>query len=460
MKSLVAVLLFVPSPAFGQGTKADYERSYGFRQRFQGMVFNDRISPNWIGGTSKFWYIKQGQNNTRSYVLIDPDRKEKRAAFDHTKLAASLGKLLSKEVDPSKLVMAQLDFSRDLKTLRFRFETKDYVADLGNYQLKPGTFDLANGGLKAFPPEAPPRNDGSGEQTAIRFVNQSLETLIISWLSDDTKPVEYARLDPGKEWESSTFSGHLWLVSRLNGDRLATYAAERKASVAILDGKRVPYTPPRQVPNGSPDGKWRIRYQDQNAILVNQETKEEKAISSDGTVRKVYAGAAYWSPDSRYAAFFQIDPEEQHPLNIVQTTPTNQFQPRLTSQQYLKPGDKLDKRYLRIYDTQDGTLKQVDEKLYSNEFNLDGYRWLDNDTFVFRYNQRGHQVMRLIAVEAQSGEARTLIGEESQTFIDWTNKTFYQILDGGNQAIWMSERSGWNHLYLYDLATGSAKPMT
>lgn len=460
MKSLVAVLVFVPAIVQAQGTQADYDRSYGFRQRFQGLVLNDRISPNWIAGTGKFWYAKLGQGGTRSYVLIDPERKEKRAAFDHSKFAAALEKATSKKVDPTKMAILQIEFARDLKTLKFRFDQKDYQIDLGTYQLKAGSFDLANGGLKAFPPEAPPRNDGSGEQTAIRFVNQSTETLIVSWMSDDVRPIEYARIEAGKEWESSTFSGHIWLVTRLNGDRLAMYAAERKASVAILDGKKVPYTPPRQVQNGSPDGKWRIRYQDFNAVLVNPGSNEEKKITTDGVATNLYNGRAFWSPDSRYVAFFQVDPEQQHPLNIVQTTPTNQFQPRLETRQYLKPGDKLDKRRLRIYDVQSGHLQAVEDTLYPNEFDLDGERWLDNDTFIFRYNQRGHQLMRLIGVKATTGEAKTLINEEAKTFIDWTAKSYYQILDGNKQAIWMSERSGWCHLYMYDLEDGTAKPIT
>ncbi|HLO98069.1 MAG TPA: DPP IV N-terminal domain-containing protein [Fimbriimonas sp.] len=460
MKSFLVAFALLPVLIPAQGTKADYDRANGFRQRFQGGVLNDRITPNWISGTSKFWYIKQGQNATRSYVIIDPERKEKRAAFDHGRLTSALAALVGRELDPAKLAIAQIAFSADLKTMKFRFDNKDYEVNLTSYLVKPGSFDLANGGLKAFPPEAPARNDGSGEQTAIRFVNQSHETLVISWLADDVRPVEYARIEAGKEWESSTFSGHIWLVSRINGERLATYAAERRASVAILDGKKVPFTAPRQNFNTSPDGKWRIRFQDQNAILINDASKEETKISTDGSASNAYQGRVFWAPNSQKVVLAQVEPEEQHPLNIVLTTPTNQFQPRLTTRQYLKPGDKTAKQRFRIYDIESKKLTPVDDKLYHHEFDLDGERWLDNDTFVFRYNQRGHQIMRLIAVDAKTAEARSLITEETKTFIDWTNKTFYQILDGAKEAIWMSERSGWNHLYLYDLADGSAKPIT
>ena len=40
--------------------------------------------------------------------------------------------------------------------------------------------------------------------------------------------------------------------------------------------------------------------------------------------------------------------------------------------------------------------------------------WKDSRGFTFEYNQRGHQVYRVIEVEADTGEARALIDEESQ----------------------------------------------
>ena len=65
--------------------------------------------------------------------------------------------------------------------------------------------------------------------------------------------------------------------------------------------------------------------------------------------------------------------------------------------------------------------------------------------------------MRVVAVDANSGEASTVIDEQAKTFIDWTNKVYLSSLDATHEAIWMSERDGWNHLYLYDTATGKVK---
>jgi dipeptidyl aminopeptidase/acylaminoacyl peptidase len=52
------------------------------------------------------------------------------------------------------------------------------------------------------------------------------------------------------------------------------------------------------------------------------------------------------------------------------------------------------------------------------------------------------------------------VEDVTRTFIDWTGKSFFQVLSGGNEAIWQSERSGWSHLERVDLRTGVRRPIT
>lgn len=449
----------LPGFAVAQGTQADYDRANGFRERFSRLVLNERLSPNWIGNTSKFWYVRQEKGGGRTFMVVDSLAGKKSPAYDPSKMAEVVTKITGNQANPARPPFTSIDLTPDLKKVHVQIGGKTYEVDRTTYEYKIVPLDIALGGMKAYAPEDQPQTDGGGDPTAIRFVNQSNETLVVSWLSEG-KPIEYARIKPGGDWDSSTYVGHMWLVSRENGDRLAIYAAERKPSVAILDGKRVPFVRRRNQTMESPDGKWRVTFRNNNAILVDVASKEEKAISTDGTKDNAYGGRVWWSPDSKHFAVYQTEPEESHPLNIVVTTPKDQFQPRLTTQQYLKPGDRVAKPHLRIYDVEAGKLNPVEETLYSNPFDVDGEQWLSNDQFIFRYNQRGHQVMRLIGVDAKTAGAKALITEESKTFIDWTNKTFYQILPGGKQAIWQSERSGWSQLYLYDLDKGTSKPIT
>jgi dipeptidyl aminopeptidase/acylaminoacyl peptidase len=58
-----------------------------------------------------------------------------------------------------------------------------------------------------------------------------------------------------------------------------------------------------------------------------------------------------------------------------------------------------------------------------------------------------------------------VIDEQAKTFFYYnptneglsSGKRFRADINGGREIIWMSERDGWNHLYLYDAATGRVK---
>ncbi len=89
----------------------------------------------------------------------------------------------------------------------------------------------------------------------------------------------------------------------------------------------------------------------------------------------------------------------------------------------------------------------------------------DSSAFTFEYNQRGHQVYRVIEVDATTGAARAVIEETSKTFIYYnrqatglsSGRTYRWDSPDGREIIWMSQRDNWAHLYLYDRATGRVK---
>jgi dipeptidyl aminopeptidase/acylaminoacyl peptidase len=97
----------------------------------------------------------------------------------------------------------------------------------------------------------------------------------------------------------------------------------------------------------------------------------------------------------------------------------------------------------------------LNDTLFPNPWSIDDIRWEDDSSrFTFLYNQRGHQVVRILAVNGQTGETGILIDEASKTFVDYAHKLYSFYLDQTHEVIWMSERSGWNHLYLINALTG------
>lgn len=84
--------------------------------------------------------------------------------------------------------------------------------------------------------------------------------------------------------------------------------------------------------------------------------------------------------------------------------------------------------------------------------------WLPDgsELILARYN-RVLSSVELLAVDAVTRTVRTIMTEHSETFLTnhheaiWATETGFFLLPDGSGFIWNSERSGWDHLYHYDL---------
>src|SRR5262249_8664435 len=62
--------------------------------------------------------------------------------------------------------------------------------------------------------------------------------------------------------------------------------------------------------------------------------------------------------------------------------------------------------------------------------------------------------LELVAADASTGKTRVLLTETQKTFVQPPLLTSYHVpvLEGGKRFLWLSERDGWTHIYLYDRA--------
>jgi len=154
----------------------------------------------------------------------------------------------------------------------------------------------------------------------------------------------------------------------------------------------------------------------------------------------------------------QVQPAQEHKVHFVESSPKDQLQPRLHTIDYLKPGDRIAHPRPRLFDVTQRRQIEIKEKLFPTPWDIEDVRWSpDNSRFTFLYNQRGHQVLRILAVDAKSGTVKPVVEETSPTFIDYSQKMFMRSLDRTGELLWMSERDGWNHIWLYDTHAGKVK---
>jgi dipeptidyl aminopeptidase/acylaminoacyl peptidase len=212
-------------------------------------------------------------------------------------------------------------------------------------------------------------------------------------------------------------------------------------------------------PQRSPDGKWEVFIRNYNVFLRRAGEGEGVMLSTDGSEGDAYDAASIsWSPDSRHIAAYRVRPGYQREVHYIESSPEDQLQPKQSTLLYNKPGDVLDVERPVLFDVEARKQIAVDSTLFPNAYSMTGLVWRkDGRSFTFEYNQRGHQVYRVIEVDAATGKARAVIDEVSPTFFEYSAKLYRYDIADGKEIIWMSERDGWNHLYLYDGAIGKVK---
>ncbi|WP_163396527.1 S9 family peptidase [Flavobacterium limi] len=211
-------------------------------------------------------------------------------------------------------------------------------------------------------------------------------------------------------------------------------------------------------PVGSPDSLYVAFIKNYNLYIKNKKTKTETQLSYDGSKGFYYSSYLQWSPDNKKIMAYKIRPGEEHKIYFVESSPADQFQPKLQTREYLKPGDQLPFKSLQLFDVASKKQIAVPTDLFQQQYDLSEIEWKDDSSvFTFEYNQRGHQVYRVLEVNATTGKVRAVIEETSPTFVEYSGKRFRHNIKKNNEIIWASERDGWNHLYLYDAGTGKVK---
>jgi dipeptidyl aminopeptidase/acylaminoacyl peptidase len=233
----------------------------------------------------------------------------------------------------------------------------------------------------------------------------------------------------------------------------------------------------------SPDGKWTAYVLNNNLVVRAIQTNARAAsakdpdrknenspivLSMEGSADNYYAVSTIaWSPDSKYIAAYRIRPGYKRVVDYVESSPANQLQPIHSTMVYPKAGDVLAFYQPVLFDVADRKQCEIEPSPFPNQFEMKPIEWWkDSRGFTFEYNQRGHQLYRVVEVGASTGKARALIDETSATFVNYEplernqydhGKYFRRNLADGKEILWASERDGWEHLYLLDGKTGEVR---
>ncbi|MEQ1826992.1 MAG: DPP IV N-terminal domain-containing protein, partial [Pirellula sp.] len=448
---------------FSSEPDSPQERSRGPRD--SGRVYRNRVTPNWIEGTHKFWYRNDLPQGSREFILVDATLGKRELAFDHEAVAKSLGP----NSKSTHLPIEQLEF-QSLDHILLIGTEKSFRWDIKSQSLS----EAANTQPTPTPPVAR-TNQGraNGGETSITFENRTKSPVEIFWLSGDGSKQSYGKIDAGSSKDQHTFSGHRWQIVNAQGEILGEVTAQDSPSNIVVDGRPIDSNLParRRPPTGlrtgtresiSPDGKWRAVVQDHNVVAIRVDSDERIALTKDGAESNAY-GQLTWSPDSQTIVAFRENSVVKQPVHRIRSSPPDGGRAKLETSPYVLPGDPFPTYELNLLRVENGQQIKPEVDRFEHEWFRPRIRFhKDGSKFTYEQTDRGHGRFRLIEVRLHDGKTRNIIDEKSETYI-WTAHTenqrlsIFQWLGESDELLYATEKYGWRQLILVDAASGSEK---
>ncbi|MDX1578182.1 MAG: DPP IV N-terminal domain-containing protein [Gemmatimonadota bacterium] len=232
----------------------------------------------------------------------------------------------------------------------------------------------------------------------------------------------------------------------------------------------------------SPDGSLVAFSRDENLWVREMATGAERQLSTDGVEHYGYGVVPEgccseitnrrreldpppileWSPDGGHIATHRYDERDVAELHLLEAATGR---PILHSYRYALPGDSVIPSWeLHVFDPETGAGVRADVDPMPGYFTSADSAWTDvqwdaaGDRVFFTRRSRDFRTLELLEMDAATGAVRSILVETGPTYVEANQLTGlppnWRVLGGSSEVVWFSERDGWGHLYLHDLASG------
>jgi dipeptidyl-peptidase-4 len=252
-------------------------------------------------------------------------------------------------------------------------------------------------------------------------------------------------------------------VAPADGDPPATAEASRTQRG---EGGRRPARGRQFTTAESPDGAWTATSEGGNLFLAPREG-ERFAVTTDGNDDIKYGQASWvygeeldqttamwWSPDSKYLAFYRFDESKVKDFYILGGwTDTST---RVMSEAYPKPGADNPTATLLVYSLETKETVEVDcfgeasGAKPGGEYYVYNVLWTpDGSELLYSRTPRRQDVLDVLAADPKTGASRIVVSERQDTWQE--NRPLMRFLKDQKRFLWETEKTGFKHYELRSL---------
>tara|TARA_R110002051_G_scaffold286650_1_gene349250 strand:+ start:713 stop:2971 length:2259 start_codon:yes stop_codon:yes gene_type:complete len=234
---------------------------------------------------------------------------------------------------------------------------------------------------------------------------------------------------------------------------------------------------PKNFESLSPNKKWIAFVKEYNLFIKSTETEEEFQLSKNGKKGYEYASwygwsdmmegengerpkhfSVNWSKDSKWIATNIVDTRSAEKMYLLNWAIDSLYKPKLLSYYRGSPGDTSMVKSVPVFFNIDAK-KEVKTNLPTQtHINTVSVNWTnDSGKFIATYKERGFFNEYVKQIDLNTNSEEVLIHENDTIGIDAFE---FRITENEENIIYLSEKSGWKQLYLFDLKTKESKLLT
>lgn len=225
----------------------------------------------------------------------------------------------------------------------------------------------------------------------------------------------------------------------------------------------------QQYATFSPDATKVAFMRDNDLFITDLLSGEETRITHDGKYNHIINGGAdwvyeeefgfakafFWSPDGKKIAFYKFDETEVKEFSMMMY---EGLYPSVYKFKYPKAGEKNSQVSIHVYNLENENTVAMDIKEERDQY-IPRIKWTQDPSklMIQRMNRHQNHLEYLLA-DANKGSTTLTLEERDKYYIDINDDLTF--LKDGKHFIVTSERSGYNHVYLYDLSGKLIRPIT